>query len=248
MAETVKPLLPFDPLPAGTPTAQFYLVINLNSFRAEVAVKPALSFEAAQPGSPADGELYVLDGDWGLTFQDEDGNPVDGDGLLAYYTSGTWYYFQPEVGQLKRVGTDYYTYDPDSSAAWQTFNPGGAITSVNSRTGAVVLSAADVPATIVTDATTARDLAAADMGAYLRFTSASAKALTVRDNADVAITTGLEVHGRNAGAGDLTITEDTAVTVNPPAGGTLVVPEGGTFTLKKVGTDEWDLFGVTVAA
>lgn len=138
MAETVKPLLPFDPLPAGTPTAQFYLVINLNSLRGEVVAKSALSFAAAQPGSPADGELHVLDGDWGLTFQDEEGNPVDGDGLLAYYSSGTWYYFQPDLGRLKGIGSNFYVYEPDSSAAWQLFNPSGAVTSVNGGTGAVV--------------------------------------------------------------------------------------------------------------
>lgn len=137
MAETVKPLLPFDPLPAGTPTAQFYLVINLNSFRSEVVAKPALSFEAAQPGSPADRDLYVLDGDWGLTFQDEDGNPVDGDGLLAYYTSGTWYYFTPVVGLLKRIGANYYVWE--STEEWAVYNPAGAVTSVNGATGAVVV-------------------------------------------------------------------------------------------------------------
>lgn len=146
---------------------------------------------------------------------------------------------QNGTASLIRVAEDVWDFVP------YFFESG--VESVNGRTGAVVLTAADVPATIITDSTTARDLSASDMGAYLRFTNAAAKALTVRDNADVAITTGLEVHGRNAGAGDLTITEDTAVTVNTPAGGTLVVPQGGTFTLKKVGTDEWDLFGVTVA-
>lgn len=248
MAIVAKALLPPDPLPTGTPPDQFYTVVNLNYFRIDVALLPALSFEVSQPVSPADGELYVLDGDWGLTFEDEDGVPIDGDGLLAYYTSGTWYYFVPALGMLKRIGADFYTYDPDSSAAWQTYSPGGDVTSVNGRTGAVMLTAADTPATIITDSTTARSLAAADMGAYIRFTNAGTKTLTVQDNADEAIDSGSEVHGRNVGAGNLTIAEDTAVTVNPPAGGTLVIPQGGTFTLKKVGTDEWDLFGLTEAS
>src|SRR5690606_12243336 len=119
----------------------FYTVINLNYFRVDVALLPALSFEVSQPVSPADGELYVLDGDWGLTFEDEAGDPIDGDGLLAYYTSGTWYYFIPAVGMLKRIGADFYTYDPDSSAAWQLYRPGGDVTSVNGRVGAVVVLA-----------------------------------------------------------------------------------------------------------
>lgn len=103
-------------------------------------------------------------------------------------------------------------------------------------------------AVVTTDATTARLLSLGDAGLYVRFTNAAAKTLTVQDNADEAIPISFQTHGRNAGAGDLTIVEDTSVTVNPPAGGTLVIPEGGTFTLKKVATDEWDLFGVTVAA
>lgn len=138
MAIVAKALLPPDPLPVGTPQDQFYTVINLNYFRVDVALLPALSFEVSQPVSPADGELYVLDGDWGLTFEDEAGDPIDGDGLLAYYTSGTWYYFVPALGILKRIGADFYTYDPDSSAAWQLYNPAAsAVTSVNGSTGDV---------------------------------------------------------------------------------------------------------------
>ncbi|UHQ21878.1 DUF2793 domain-containing protein [Lysobacter sp. 5GHs7-4] len=95
---------------------------------------------------------------------------------------------------------------------------------------------------------TSHDLALAEAGSYLRFSNASTKTLTVRDNADIAIPVGYEFHGRNAGAGLLTIIEDTAVDIALPSGGTLEVPEGGTFTLKKVATDTWDLFGVTVAA
>lgn len=129
MAATAKPLLPLDPLPAGTPTAQFYTVLNLNYLRDEVLAKPALSFEATQPVSPTSGDLYVLSAAWGDEVE----------GTLAYYSGGTWYYFEPVVGLLKRIGTDYYVYDPDSSAEWQPYNPAGALTSVNGATGAVTV-------------------------------------------------------------------------------------------------------------
>src|SRR5690606_11302747 len=138
MAIVAKALLPPDPLPVGTPPAQFYTVVNLNYFRIDVALLPALGFESAQPGAPVEGGLYVLDGDWGFTFEDQDGDPIDGDGLLAYFTSGTWYYFIPAQGMLKRIGADFYTYDPDSSAAWQAYDPAAsAVTSVNGNTGDV---------------------------------------------------------------------------------------------------------------
>lgn len=127
MAATAVPLLPLDPLPVGTPTDQFYTVLNLNFLREEVLAKPALSFEATQPGSPAEGGLYVLSAAWGDEVE----------GTLAYYSSGTWYYFEPVVGLLKRIDADYYVFNPDSSGEWQLYNPAGAVTSVNGATGAV---------------------------------------------------------------------------------------------------------------
>lgn len=196
-----------------------------------------------------------------LTVQDEADEPVVQDTLITGRVVGT--------GDLTIVEDTAVTVNPpiggslvippdttftllrvaeDEWDLWYAAVDESEVDSVNGRTGAVVLTAADTPATVTTDSSTARSLEATDAGLYLRFTNAAAKTVTVQDNADEAIDVGVEIHGRNAGAGDLTITEDTAVTVNPPAGGTLVIPEGGTFTLKKVATDEWDLFGVTVAA
>jgi hypothetical protein len=101
--------------------------------------------------------------------------------------------------------------------------------------------------TPITEASAARDFAASDAGKYIRFTNVAAKTMTVRDDADVSMPANIEINGRNAAAtGDLTLVEDTAVTINPPAYGSLVIPPGGTFTLKRVATDEWDLFGVTL--
>ncbi len=87
-----------------------------------------------------------------------------------------------------------------------------------------------------------------DAGNYLRFTAESTQTYTVVGSSFVSWEPDCEIHGRNAGVGALTIVPGTGVTINPPYLGTLVVPLGGTFTLKRVGsTDEWDLFGQTVA-
>lgn len=88
---------------------------------------------------------------------------------------------------------------------------------------------------------------AADVNKYIRLTSASAKDIFVQDDATEALPANGEWHFRNVGAGDATF-DDTDVTIHAPAGGTLVVPQGGTVTLKRVATDEFDLFGVTVPA
>lgn len=192
---------------------------NNNAMRSQVLASGVVSIANTEPGSPSDYDLYIIGTTWA-------GYPDEAVGTLAYFLDGTWYFWLPFEGLLKNVGGTLYEY---TSGAWAV----------------VTLPTA---AAVSTVSGTSRNLLAADGGNYLRFTNSSAKTLTVQDEADEAIPQGFEVHGRNANTGDLTIVEDTAVTINPPAGGTLVVPEGGTFTLKKVGTDEWDLFGVTVAA
>lgn len=92
------------------------------------------------------------------------------------------------------------------------------------------------------------NLLAAQAGMYVRYTSVSAKTLTVQEDATEALPANGEWHIRNVGLADLTFVEDGVVVINPPGGGTLVVPQGGTVTLKRVGTDVFDLLGQTVAA
>lgn len=87
------------------------------------------------------------------------------------------------------------------------------------------------------------DALAGVFGSYMRFTHAAAE---FRFSSDEPWEIGAEYHGRYAGSGTLTITADSGFTINPPAGGSLVIPPGGTFTVKIVAADEADLFGVTV--
>ena len=135
------------------------------------------------------------------------------------------------VERLLTAGTNM-TGGGDLSAD-RTFNAAGAATA---------------PAVVVTDATTARTIAAADSETYIRFTNAGAKTVTVDTNANVAIDIDSEFNIRNSGAGNLTISPEAGVTINPPTGGTLVLLDGMAATLKKIATDAFDLIGVTDAA
>jgi hypothetical protein len=103
------------------------------------------------------------------------------------------------------------------------------------------------PAAVETISAADTNLLDTDAGKYLRFTNAAAKTLTVQDDATLALPEDGEWSIRNVGAGDLTLIEDTAVTINPPNGGTLVIPQGGTASLKRVAEDEFDLMGQVVA-
>lgn len=51
--------------------------------------------------------------------------------------------------------------------------------------------------------------------------------------ATVAWAVDTELHGRNCAAGNLTLTPGAGVTLNAPYLGTLVVPPGGAYTLKR---------------
>lgn len=161
---------------------------------------------------------------------------------LEHSTSGWW-------------TTDQDIDDPNNyligRLRWHVVEAGTGVDDTFTVNGALNMEYARVgqpfTARLITE-TGNRSMTRVDIGKYLRFTSATAKNYTVRDNADIYAEIGSEIHGRNANTEALTIIEDTAVTVNPPAGGTLAIPEGGSFTLKKVATDTWDLIGVTEAA
>lgn len=103
-------------------------------------------------------------------------------------------------------------------------------------------------APVIIESTTARTLALADAGAYLRHTNASASTITVPPQSSVAWAANTEVHVRRAAVGNLTLTPGSGVTLNAPSGGTLVMTNNMSVTLKRVAADTWDVIGQTVAA
>ena len=106
------------------------------------------------------------------------------------------------------------------------------------------------PPPVTTLASTDYTVTTADAGRYLRFTSDSAK--TVHFDPAEGYGVDDEYHIANRGAtGDLTIQSDSsALVINAPKGGTLVLEPGDTVTVKMVaGTssaaDEADVIGST---
>lgn len=105
----------------------------------------------------------------------------------------------------------------------------------------------DLGATI-TESTTSRTAALTGIGNYIRFTNASASAFTIPPQSSVAWPDDAEIHVRRAAAGNLTLTPGSGVTLNAPSGGTLVMTNAMTVTLKRVAADVWDVIGQTVPA
>lgn len=195
--------------------------LSLNLLKLSVLVQPvALDKVSADPGAPVDGDVYIFD----------ETHPTQAN-KVAIRDDGAWVYVTPFEGWLIfNQAADYY--EKFDGTVWAELETGGG---------------ASAPV-VTTVAAADSNLTAAQAGLYLRFTSGAAKTLTVQDDATEPMPDDGEWHIRNVGAADLTLIEDTGVTINPPNGGTLVVPIGGTVTLKRVTADEFDLLGQTVAA
>jgi hypothetical protein len=125
------------------------------------------------------------------------------------------------------------------------FGDGLDVTDLGS--GVVLVESSQEFPEVVEESGTTRTAIAGDASLYVRFTNAAAKTYTFNDGN--GYTKGQEFHGRNHGAADLTLVATTGMTINAPAGGSLVIPQGGTFTVKIVSDDgdEADLFGMTDA-
>lgn len=89
--------------------------------------------------------------------------------------------------------------------------------------------------------TVSAELLAFNSGSYIRSQGGSNVKINVGATTD---TTPSEWHFRQAGAGSVTLEASTGVTIHPPYGGTFTtIGTGATMTLKRVGENEYDLFG-----
>lgn len=138
-----------------------------------------------------------------------------------------------------------------SSMHWaaKAFDSATAAATSEAQAEAAALAAVTAKfATIATDASTARTLIKDDAGTYIRFTNAGAVTVTVPDDLTEAWSDGDEIHFHPTTAGTVTLSPGAGVTINAPSSGGLVLAEAhATATLKKVGPNEWDLFGLVSA-
>lgn len=126
-------IFPLQVWPEGILQARF--PANDNAIRMEVIDGPVLAIESTQPGSPTEGDQYILGGapsgaQWS-SFDEDD---------VVIFKGGTWLAFAPYPGWLKFNEDDATTYQWD--AGWAAFSGGGgggAVSSVNGRTGAVLV-------------------------------------------------------------------------------------------------------------
>lgn len=209
----------------------------------------AFSVSFSDPGMPGDVVIYstregeILDPPY-LTNSAGIFNFYINPGQYNYGINGTYY-------KVDVVGSSFDQITINDSGAIS----GGAGTFISLYAGSFNnVSAYSIKAllyTIVDLSGTSHNLEYSDEdNAFTihRFTNAAEKTYTVRPNADHPVPTGAAFNLRNVGAGLLTIVADSGVTINPPAGGTLTVAQGGSVTLMCVAEDEYDLIGQAVSA
>lgn len=211
------PILPFEVWPPGSNQAS--IPANDNALRSEILAGRVISKTTTAQPPGVDGAIYIIPsgatGAMWSTFNTGD---------LALFRGGTWYAFAPVAGLVVHMLGSLQQWD---GSAWQD------------------LGGNSVGAPVSTVSGSSHDITASEAGSYLRFTATSAKTCTWRPQATHALPDNGEWHVRNAGAGNLTLTPGSGVTLNTPYAGTLVVPPQGTVTVKRVAADVFDVLGVT---
>jgi hypothetical protein len=183
----------------------------------------------APPGSPTGGQLYIVgassSGDW-ASHETHLAVWQAGDDLTA-----AWKFVTPKEGWEVWIVDEDKAYRFDGTA-WAEIAAGGGG------------GGASVPPVVeITDSSFGAT--SANSGNYSRFTNSSTKSYTF--NSSDTFELNAEYHGRNVGAGDLTLLPVGSFVLNAPRGGSLVVKQGATFTVKIVDTAEADVFGQTEA-
>jgi len=128
---------------------------------------------------------------------------------------------------------------------------GGLDAPEQTGTGSIVREALDAKqniSAVITKAATAQTSLLTDAGQYQRFTNAGASTYTIAPQSSVAWADNTELTIRRAAAANLTLVAGSGVTLNAPSGGTLVLTNNMTVTLKRVAANVWDVIGQTVAA
>lgn len=121
-------------------------------------------------------------------------------------------------------------------------NTSDASKPVSTATQTALDAKADLTRTINAQTGTSYTLVAGDAGDFVTMTNASASTLTVPPNSSVAFAVGTVIEGAQLGAGQVTLTPGSGVTING-APGLKVADQYGTFGLLKTATDTWLAFG-----
>ena len=181
--------------------------------------------------------------------------PVD----ITYRTTGAWGAGQGSNLSAAQVDENFYSIQQWIDAFEADPAPPNGIANIVQEGSQITIYLDDATALgpftlpsavaitpVATKSGTTLTIATADRGSYMRLTNAAGCAITVPANDDDPIPVHSEFHFRRGPtAGQITFDAPTGVTINGIDGflDELGAP-GAVATLKKIATDEWDLFGL----
>lgn len=223
MAST--PILPFARWMSGT--NQNSIPANDNSLRNQILNGMVISkATAAQPASPADGDIYILPasptGAQWAGFDEDD---------LVIFMGGTWYAFAPSEGVV--VNFDGSQEQWTSGGGWDALAGGGG-----GGSGQIPQNSQSAAYTLVLG----------DAGKHIFHPSAdtTARTWTIPDNGSVAFEVGdavTFVNQNGAGVITIAITTDTMRLAGSGATGSRTLAANGVATALKVTATEWIISG-----
>lgn len=181
----------------------------------------------APPGSPADGDCYLVATGGTGAWSGHDGD-------IAFYLNTAWAFIEPVEGFTAGVQDEEIAI-AFLGGAWVNLTTGGAYTDADAREA--------IHQAPTTQSGTSYTADIDDASGYIQFTNGSAIAFTIPDNSDVAFPIGTVITVEQAGTGTVTLTPDTSVTLNSRGG---LLDTGGQFAVvqvKKVATDTWTVIG-----
>lgn len=152
---------------------------------------------------------------------------------------------------LKEAVEDLQENPPDANAIANIVQSGDNITVYlqdGTTYGPFALPTASPLIPLKTVSGASYTLLLADRGSYIRCTNAAGCGVVVPAEGETSIPVGSEYYFRQAAAGGLSFEAGCDVTLNGITGYQLATDGlGAVATLKKVATDEWDLFGLLAA-
>lgn len=169
--------------------------------------------------------------------------------LLAALAAGGAYKSGGTDVALADGGTGASLSDPNADRILFWDDSAGAVTWLQAGTGLTIsgttltADAGGISMTVSTQSGTSYTAVLGDANTYIRFTNGSAVAFTIPPNSSVAFPTGTRIRCTAAGAGTVTLTPGSGVTLNSRGADLASAGQFAVMEVIKVATDEWDVAG-----
>lgn len=180
-------------------------------------------------GGEADGSAYIVSGTGTGAWASHDGD-------IAFKMSTGWEFINVAEGMSFWIADENKYLVATSASTFSELAVG-----VTAYTDAMARAAVNIAPTTVSGTSYIADVG--DAGAYLQFTNAASVAFTVPANATEPFAIGAVMTLEQAGAGVVTITPDTGVTLNSRGGLLDTAGQYAVAQVKKVATDTWTVIG-----